>query len=393
MNDSSEYIPTSGLSPEWATILKSISVKKNREGSYLNFQKMNWTQIRMLTFFHGILPLVYGWLKDLPPEQFPSEEKNHMRMIHLQNAGQNLILVQHLFQILDMLSNQGVQVITYKGPVLALRAYGDLSRRQFVDLDFLVRDKDFAGLYQGLVGAGFKAVLPLNSRMVNLWSRSGREYIFIKDKIYVDVHFRISEGPAFFQAGQSLWKDITTIKMNSHQVPVLSLEDSLLMLTIHGSKHSWQLLKWVVDIAYLVAVHPEINWNILISKARQIGCLTMLGIGLVLAQFFCELDLQTTEEIEFLQSPRIQRLAKYFSDQILSGYSITKFQKRFNPIKTLDSFSKKMRYIGYYAFTPKFKDLKTIPLPSRFYFLYYVLRPIRLVFTIFMIPVKFLFKR
>jgi len=393
MSDSSENISASHLSPEWNFIFKSISVKKNKNISGLDMQKLNWSRIRVLAYRHGILPLMYAWLKDFPHIHLPSEELNHLRMIHLRNVGQNLILVQHLFQILDLLADRGIKILTYKGPVLAMRAYGDLCRRQYVDLDFLVKGEEFILLYQELTRSGYKPLLPLTDRMKSQWSRSGREYIFVKDKILIDVHFRISEGPAFFKTQNTFWKNSDTIKMNSHQVPVLSIEDSLLMLTVHGSKHCWQLLKWVADVAHLVASHPEIEWDRVIINSKQIGCLTMLGIGLGLAGKICKLDLPPEVDGELLQSPRIKRFVKHFFDQLVSGdFQIKKFQKRIIPVRTLDSFPKKIRYIGYYAFTPKFKDLKTFSLPSSLYFLYYLIRPVRLFFSIFVIPFKYLFK-
>jgi hypothetical protein len=377
-------------------ILWSVQVDKKRDlHPFVNVvSDLDWSKVRFLAIFHGIFPLLYSRLKKLAKNHLSEQEMNQLKMIHLRGAGQNLILVQHLFQILDLFSKKGIETVSYKGPVLALRAYGDISRRHYVDLDFLVKKKDFPLLYQELTASGYKPLLPLTKRMVSLWSRSGREFIFVKDKIYVDIHMRISEGPAIFKINHALWNDCTAIQMDAHQVPALSVEDSLLILSIHGTKHCWVSLKWIADIAHMVFSHPEIKWDRLLIKARKIGCLSILGIGLRLAQKICGLTLSAELEKKVLGNPKIEKLTTQFYWQIFSEeFVVKKIKKRLLPVKSLDSFLFKLRYIGYYIFTPKFKDLKTFPLPSILYPCFYLLRPIRLFFSIWPILFKSLFKR
>ena len=45
-------------------------------------------------------------------------------------------------EALDALAREGIPVISFKGPVLAISAYGRLELRKFNDLDLLVRERD-----------------------------------------------------------------------------------------------------------------------------------------------------------------------------------------------------------------------------------------------------------
>ena len=48
-----------------------------------------------------------------------------------------------LLRILDILQQNAVSALPYKGPLLALIAYGDSTLRSFDDLDILVTDADY----------------------------------------------------------------------------------------------------------------------------------------------------------------------------------------------------------------------------------------------------------
>ncbi|MEK7856765.1 MAG: nucleotidyltransferase family protein, partial [Acidobacteriota bacterium] len=51
------------------------------------------------------------------------------------------------------------QILPFKGPLLALQAYGDISMRRFGDLDVLVKPKHFKAAVDLLSANGF---VPLN---------------------------------------------------------------------------------------------------------------------------------------------------------------------------------------------------------------------------------------
>jgi len=60
----------------------------------------------------------------------------------LTNAARNVFLTNKLFEILNLFKKNDILALPFKGPVLAESVYGDLSLRQFVDLDILVHNHD-----------------------------------------------------------------------------------------------------------------------------------------------------------------------------------------------------------------------------------------------------------
>ena len=54
------------------------------------------------------------------------------------------------------------------------------------------------------------------------------------------------------------------------------------MLCVHGAKHFWERLAWIVDIAQLVTVR-EVDWKLLSEIAAERKCSRLLLLGLYLA--------------------------------------------------------------------------------------------------------------
>ena len=59
-------------------------------------------------------------------------------------------------------------------------------------------------------------------------------------------------------------------------------EDLLLVLCLHGSKHCWERLAWICDVAELIGANPELDWNEIMrrSAALNIEKAVMLGLDL-----------------------------------------------------------------------------------------------------------------
>jgi putative nucleotidyltransferase-like protein len=81
------------------------------------------------------------------------------------NLMRNLLLVSELQQWTNALATAGVASVALKGPALAKLAFGDVSRRDFIDLDLIVPREQFRGsvavcLARGWMPIAHQAVLP-----------------------------------------------------------------------------------------------------------------------------------------------------------------------------------------------------------------------------------------
>jgi hypothetical protein len=89
-------------------------------------------------------------------------------------------------------------------------------------------------------------------------------------------------------------------------------EDLLLFLCVHGSRHQWERLTWICDVAELVRAHQQIDWQGLLEQAEMSGAKRMLLLGLFLANGLLGADLPE----DVLQSTRDDLKVKLLAGQV-----------------------------------------------------------------------------
>ena len=117
---------------------------------------VDWEYLFQLARRHSVVPLVYVQLQqhasDLVPQQFLNKLKKH----YFENSARNTLLTAELCRLINLFRDEGIEAIPYKGPVLALFAYGNLALRRFVDLDVIVKKSDVLKAREILLTSGYK---------------------------------------------------------------------------------------------------------------------------------------------------------------------------------------------------------------------------------------------
>jgi hypothetical protein len=377
-------------------VFYSIGVKEDRENAVAEILKkgINWEKVKKIAFFHNVLPLLYKQLKNLEEPLVPQGEMAQMKSFYRGIALNNLRHAQNLHRVLGLLSANGIDIIPFKGAALTVQAYRDLSLRNFSDLDFLIHTEDFNRIYNVLTAAGFCCCFPLSKRMNHYWMLFRRDFEFSSGTSIFDFHHQMTQGPGRISLKEKTWQNRCTVELLFREIQTLSPEHSLLCLCIHGTKDRWGTLRIMADIAHLISRHPRLNWNTLVSDAKEIGCLRMLCVGLHLSRQVCGLELPDG----ILERVRKNRKAGKLASQYLHQLSIIertgktgKLYETLALINSMDSFGPRIKYLGYFAFTPTLLDLKFITLPGFLYPLYYLVRPFRLIFKLASRPFQSLF--
>ncbi|HSL52789.1 MAG TPA: nucleotidyltransferase family protein, partial [Pyrinomonadaceae bacterium] len=113
-----------------------LSYARSAEGD------VDWNYLFQLARRHSIVPLVYVQLErhaaDVVPEHVLAKFKQH----YFENSARNTLLTAELCRLINLFSDEGIEAIPYKGPVLGLFVYGNIALRRFVDLDVIVKKSD-----------------------------------------------------------------------------------------------------------------------------------------------------------------------------------------------------------------------------------------------------------
>lgn len=282
-------------------------------------EPLDWSKIVALCEKHRVLGLVgrqlsaRGW-KNVPP--LPRAKwSRYFAAISLHSTA----LTDELKRVCSALEAASIPVVSFKGPTLAYFAYGNCVVRPFADLDILVSRSQVEQAHELLRSLGYaheanlspsqeRAHLKVDS-VFNLWRPAPPELAeALPYGFAVELHWGITSPNLPFDLGfedlapRLEWMDLSAeggvrkaeLKVSSFDNPHSSLRtgrvralaptDLLLILAVHGSKHLWERLLWICDIAQVIGHTPDLDWDTLLRDAKACGVERMTALGLSLAR-------------------------------------------------------------------------------------------------------------
>jgi hypothetical protein len=344
--------------------------------------EVDWEYLFQLARRHSIVPLVYF---QLDHALVPSEVLSKFKQQYIENSARNTVLTAELCRIVNLFNEAGIESIPYKGPVLALFAYGDIALRRFVDLDVIVKKSDVLKAREILLTEGYTPAKSLSLAQQEILLRTQHNLQFSRDnhQLIVELHWEVA--PHLFAStvsGERLWQNLITLDLNGTTVKTFSAEDLLFSLCVHGSRHLWERLSWICDVAELITRH-RLDWTGLLKRAARAGAERMFLLGVHLAERLLDAPLPAEVKQRCASDPRLASLADNIIEHLFNGpthvpaTSREIFKYNLGVRKTLSS---RARYL-LYIFRPTDSDLGSHSLPPSLNFAYYLTRPFRLLLT------------
>ena len=350
-------------------------------------KEIDWFQFIRLALRHDILSLGYRNLRRICPDIVPSGVLQPLRARHEAEAAEGRRLAKELVDILGFLDSRGIPAIPFKGPALAVRLYGDLSLRGFGDLDILIDEQDVVRGRRLLIDWGY-APEWVETGELNQFLREKHELLLyrVDGKVRLDLHWRFTNRSACLAGDPDRFlqhQHLETISIAGKEVRSLRLETYLLLLSMHAAKHQWVQLKFLCDIAEILAT-PDLDWHHVLQEAGDLGLKRALGTGLLLAQGLLGAALPT----KLAQNLKIDRTAKLLAAQAntqlfaepgerwgLQGGLTCQLEIR-------ERFQDRTKILLRYflqKLKPSERDRWFLPMPKFLSLAYYFIRPVRLV--------------
>ena len=345
---------------------------------------IDWEYLFQLARRHALIPLLYLQLSREGANFIPPSFFAKLKLEYQANSARNLILTEELCRLTKLFSDAGIDTIPYKGPVLALFAYGDLALRRFVDLDVIVKKSDVPCARDLLLSEGYTLAKSLTTAQQDLLLRTQHNLQFARDerRLLLEIHWEVA--PHLFASSvqeNELWQHLETIELRGVQMKTLSADDLLFSLCVHGSRHLWERLGWICDIAELITRH-EINWPALLQRAAAADSERMFLLGLHLAHKLLDAPLPPEIQQRCTTDARLESLANNVVAHLFNGPTHVPATSseifKYN-IGVRKSLAARARYFVH-MLRPTDSDFSVRALPRRLSFAYYLIRPFRLLF-------------
>jgi hypothetical protein len=329
---------------------------------------IDWTAVVRMALHHGVAGLLCRSIGALPrgivPEEVAAAATVYLDRVNTEGSA----LLGQLMAVLDVLAADNIATLSFKGPALGALAHVSATIRPSRDIDVLVHKRDMDRAIAALVRLGYRrsASLPPKA-MTASYECYGQDIVFADGRVPVEPHCAFTPSTLAVDLDlEGIWRRATPLALDGRTVSTLSLEDTVLIACLHGSKERWWRLLWVADVAALIHRHPGLDWAALLQRAREAGALRMLllGVGLAHELLYCALPehVAATIDGDDVLSRWVKQIArKVCASQTGAGrldrLSLYYWQMRERP-------RDRLRYVWRTLITPRDDHYKMIRLPD-----------------------------
>ncbi|MCM2357370.1 MAG: nucleotidyltransferase family protein [Geobacteraceae bacterium] len=251
----------------------------------------DWDAFLSLVDRHGIpvqaLTVLRRHLGNAIPEHLAQELLVRKKRV----AIRSLIQRSELVRVNRLLREHGIEMIPLKGVLLSQRQYGDPGIRVAGDLDILVRPGEAMAADRHLAASGYRNVYTLTERQSAAVMAHYHHFSYCHKEsgLLLELHWRSHFWSA--EETEELWGSSTIVEVWGERFACLDDAILFLFLCDHGSKHKWSLLKWLSDIALLIAAGAIRDWDGLIALADRLGLRRMVVQGALLVHWLYGISL------------------------------------------------------------------------------------------------------
>lgn len=368
--------------------------------TFITNNRIDWSDFYKTCLKHRIKPIVYRIiLKTALPEEIKKRVSSELNKLTLQSFEQ----AKETERLILLLQENKINVIPYKGTAFSKQFFGNISMRESSDIDLVINPDDIPKAIKILENEGFLAY----QKQYYYWIghenfiKAHKDFSF--DKFngnkrvhHVEFHFNIINKSTHLPDKRNTFDTNQKTKTLLFQKEIGCLnpiEHYRAILLHHMLMDNMGYLKTVVDITQILIQIEKLKKNEEINSPNQF-ILDELNINY-------NLDL-IHETIENLIGIRFKENQKIKSENLItkriSNSSYRKVRENKFPLFNAISFnyfqlkytcqfynktSDKIIYLlkNLISITyPQPEDYMSVKLNKDFYFLYYIIRPFRLIF-------------
>ncbi len=314
----------------------------NQAIQYIENKSINYSKLKTLVSQTGTGSYIYWLLNQdskeyiLPEEliQFFKKAKDKLKI-------DNSYILGTLDKVINIFSEEGIEVILLKGADLIHRVYKSFDIRHLDDIDLLIHFSDLDRAIDALKRIDFKvpARRELNyfkkaSYNIECWSKGILPCLF-------ELHWDLSQRFRYKINMQQIWSSCQQEMLpNVGSVKFLKPEFLFIHLCVHLFHHSFHAqLKWHIDLKEIMQ-KMKIDMNEVFEKSREWGCHYSIYYALLYLKKIFPKNLDN-ETFYMLSPPKLRDyfISKFYSNNpmILFDSQGHRYRERFVRTIMIDS--------------------------------------------------------
>ena len=300
----------------------------------------------------------------------------------LKSAQSALATSAELTKLANLFNQERIDVVPLKGPVLGVALYQDEALKVSTDLDLLVRPSDALRAKRLVESIGYSLMTVPHWPMGKACLRNVNDELSFRDPghwLKLDLHWSLlhSYFPCPFKEIE-LWSRVGSIPWGGTRVRILSPEDQLMFLCGHGAKHLWARLGWLCDLARLIQLEQGIDWSEIFDRTRRSDTTRIVLLGLVLADNLLGVEFPPAAAALVDADLQVRVLAAEVLERLRTGRPASQVATALFCMRVLERNGYRARLLLGMFVQPTEAEYRVVQLPPALYWVYYLLRPLRL---------------
>ncbi len=245
----------------------SLAAGMNRGG-------IDWARFMRIVQRHRIEGLVHGALRPLAAE-VPEQVMSNLAAASAGIAQENLLHAAASLRLQSAFSQAGIPLLFVKGATLSILAYGTLALKKSRDIDIVIPRQALGQAFELLRQAGYRCLTPLGEPAdgeAERWAELSKETVWRDASgILVELHSGLVDNPLLLP-GIGLTSPLQRVEIaRGKTLPTLQKDELFSYLCVHGAAHAWSRLKWLADVAALIAADGPEEVERLFRRSIELG--------------------------------------------------------------------------------------------------------------------------
>jgi len=345
---------------------------------------LDWNLLHIIASRHRLGMFLYTHLNAVAAPEVPRPVFMDLWRTYENNSRLNASRLIEVARIVKVLEASGIPVVPYKGVVTALQIYGDLSLREFEDLDILVRFDDMNRAKAILGESGYHTADALDSTAEAAMYQSREQYhrVFVHRQTgeKLEVHWKTDPRFPVERSNEPAWWDgLPRIDLGGTPARTFTWAEQVIILSLHGTKHQGHRLGWMLELATLIN-RQDVDWRFVEQEITRLGCRRRVLVSLLLARQWAGAVLPDAIDRAIAAEAQVTETARAIGERLFTTDVNEReaFDRLRLDLQLYDRWPQRVKHLADVTLTPTTAERQAYSLPRSLEFLYWPVRVAKL---------------